>query len=1000
MTPTPDTIPASSGPRLRPSSAFTQGQVAVGPRSREAKDRLQRRTENSPIPMNSLVASAKRLTEKALKAGSFKKTTAQGWQEDAWEMWDLVGEEHFLGTTLANQASKAKFYVGRLPEGSHTIDMPEPVEDEALQGLLDSVGSGPVGFAQMIQRMLVNLWVAGDGWFVGIPKALIPDYEFETEEEAEAALAQLMAINAESANGAGPVGLDEAADITMEDLEWRMMSVSEVTLKRDGKVTLHLGESETEKVEVSPKFLYMIRVWRPHPRRWWEADSPTRSSLPVLRELVGLTMHISAQIDSRLAGAGMLILPASAARAMKLAAGIPEDSTEDPFTEALMEAMLTPIGDRSNASALVPLVVTVPDGVGQEIQHITFAKPLDTEARYLREEAIRRLALGQDAPPELLLGTGGMNHWGAWLVRDDVVSTHIEPPLALIADALTQQYLRPLMLELGYDRKIVKEFVVWYDVSDMVIRPNLASDAMSLHSVGELSGSALRRASGFDEADAPQNAKLDLATQTAFDLVKENPGLMANPGLPALVQQLKHLLAGDPQPLPKKVKDDAASAPVGPDGKPIPITNPQAQPGAPAPAQRSNPGAPPANPSIQKSPSEARPTPTAAELVEAFARVPDGNTFLAGYAVKQGIVQEVAEELRRVEGAETNPFIQGFLEEAERQGAKFSSAPGLLEDGSAPQCVFCKERAVGYVLHSEGMAFTPYCSVHEEDAVDAAETSTPDGSRDPSNVVRKGAYAGGWGAPSEVIVDDDEYVRELPGGGWALSDKAAQDVIDASFSDEYVVDDTTDQSEAFTGAIVALIPTQSSAVNGLTDHPAHMTLAYLAEDINEVALAEEEILDQVARVASGLEFSNITMMVESVGPLGDEGATVARLVPVAELDDIRSSLIDPATPVGSAHEQANKFPEFIPHVSLSYEGDDEQDLQEMVEALPEITFDRIGVWIGEQHHDFVLGADNEYAAIKAKKLGTINIRSASRSKVLGAPVYTSESNDAATEAGE
>src|SRR3546814_17159695 len=59
----------------------------------------------------------------------------------------------------------------------------------------------------------------------------------------------------------------------------------------------------------------------------------------------------------------------------------------------------------------------------------TFHTPFDEETRELREEAIRRLALGQDAPPELLLGVGNMNHWGAWLVQADTNNTHVEPPL-------------------------------------------------------------------------------------------------------------------------------------------------------------------------------------------------------------------------------------------------------------------------------------------------------------------------------------------------------------------------------------------------------------------------------------------------------------------------------------------------------------------------------------------------------------------------------------------
>src|SRR3546814_12598118 len=73
----------------------------------------------------------------------------------------------------------------------------------------------------------------------------------------------------------------------------------------------------------------------------------------------------------------------------------------------------------------------------------TFHTPFDEETRELREEAIRRLALGQDAPPELLLGVGNMNHWGAWLVQADTINTHVEPPRARFCDPATTQIPPP-----------------------------------------------------------------------------------------------------------------------------------------------------------------------------------------------------------------------------------------------------------------------------------------------------------------------------------------------------------------------------------------------------------------------------------------------------------------------------------------------------------------------------------------------------------------------------
>lgn len=475
-------------------------------------------------PLNTLVASASRLTkEKLEKRLGQSFGTQQSWQDDAWEMFDLVGEQRFLATTLAGRLSQARFYVGTL--GDNDTEHPEPVDDENLTGVLDSIGESRSGLSQLVYRLAINLFIAGDGWLVGIPKHY------------------LGSRLTEDPNDFHPDGTGE--DLKLSDLEWRMLSVSEI--KRDGmdRVKLMLGENGDEQITANPDDLYAIRVWRPHPQKSWEADSATRSSLPILRELVGLTMHISAQVDSRLAGAGLLIVPQSAQRALQVAAGLDADSDEDQFTEALIEAMITPIQDRSSASAVVPLVVTVPDEVTDSFNHISFSTPLDSEARNLRDEAIRRLALGQDAPPELLLGTAGMNHWGAWLVREDVVNTHLEPPLSLICDALTTQFLWPVLEEQGYSAEEVQKYVVWFDVSDLVVRPNRSDDARALHQQGVINDKALRRESGFDEADSPE--KVDPPderpeVQMALDLVQNNPGLLASPGLPSVVAQIKEVM--------------------------------------------------------------------------------------------------------------------------------------------------------------------------------------------------------------------------------------------------------------------------------------------------------------------------------------------------------------------------------------------------------------------------------------------------------------------------
>lgn len=438
----------------------------------------------------SLTAAATRPRSVTVASSSPASSPALGsrsWQSEAWAAYDEVGEERFLASTLAGRLSQARLYVQHKPlSGPHSSlrDDPTDVTDTATgptaqlaEAVLAALGASQQDLGQMLQRLATNLFVAGEGWLVGVPRHVIDA----------------------AAPSSAPAVTAPSPDPALTDLVWRVLAVTEVSsVGRDGRIVrLNLGTDGSAPVEVSSDEVYMVRVWRPHPARYWEADSPTRACLPILRELIGLTRHISAQIDSRLAGAGILVVPSSASAALASdAADSSAYGAPDPFVAALMDSMLRPIENRDDASAVVPLVVTVPDEAADKMSHLTFSTALDSGARDLRDEAIRRLALAQDAPPELLLGSGAMNHWGAWLTREDTVTTHIEPVLALICDALTSQYLRPVLLSAGLSEDEVRTLSVGYDVSALVARPNRSEEALNLHRAGAVSDEALREARG------------------------------------------------------------------------------------------------------------------------------------------------------------------------------------------------------------------------------------------------------------------------------------------------------------------------------------------------------------------------------------------------------------------------------------------------------------------------------------------------------------------------
>ena len=472
-----------------------------------------------PHPLNSLVAAARKIS-----GARMKRAVAAGWQDEAWDLYDEVGELRFVTNSLANSISRARVFAAYAPEGDDEATPIHPdgqdVDADALlaDATVRAIGGGAIGRSELLRRLAVQLFVPGDGYLVGLPAGLLDDQMPEPE---------------------GPIPVEGPPEVSLADLDWHTLSVNEVTFRG---TTLVLSLGDDRKREVDADDAIVVRVWRPHPRRWWAADSPVRANLPVLRELVGLTKHVGAGIDSRLAGAGLLVLGNSVE--------VVSSSTDDPsgdldgdevsnFVDALIETMTTPIRDRDSAAAVVPLTIKVPDDVVDKIQHLTFSTPFDDRAKDLRDEAIRRLALGLDAPPETLLGMGGTNHWSAWQIEESTVKVHIEPVLALLCDALTTEYLWPVLAEAGVADP--RRFVVWFDTTDLTLRPNRAVDAQALYDRGQLSGRALRRESGFGEDDAPQQP--DRAVEIALGMLQDSPGVIVDPGLPVVIDTIRAAIA-------------------------------------------------------------------------------------------------------------------------------------------------------------------------------------------------------------------------------------------------------------------------------------------------------------------------------------------------------------------------------------------------------------------------------------------------------------------------
>ena len=463
-------------------------------------------------PTNSLTAAAVLLDAPNLQ----RLPSLAAWGNEAWHYFDTVPEVRFATTYLSNALSRCRLVAARMGKPG---DEPEILETGAAADLMAEFGGGSGGQSQILAAAAPQLTVPGVGYIVGEPPQGVAPREGETDPNT-----------------------------------WRVLSADEIKLE-NGQYVVKEGEGLSDN-RTLPSGSLAVRFWRPHHRWHWQPDSPIRSCLPVLRELELLSQHIDATAVSRLAGAGLLLIASEVTCPVD-----PKYADEpDPFTASLLDTMTTAIRDRDSAAAVCPVVVRVPGEYIDKIRHMAFSTPLDGAAQELRTEALRRFAAGIDLPAEVILGMAASNHWTAWQIEESALKLHIEPALEAICHGVGVGYLTPALRVAGeYDPDVV----VWYDASELTVRPDRSGDAKDLYDRRLIGAVATRRETGFSDTDAPTAE--ELRTAVLLDVVSAAPSLfpMVAPMLGLTVE-----IAADAEPLPTTGTGDTPQAPAEAPGPP------------------------------------------------------------------------------------------------------------------------------------------------------------------------------------------------------------------------------------------------------------------------------------------------------------------------------------------------------------------------------------------------------------------------------------------------
>jgi len=392
------------------------------------------------------------LSEEAWRGYRF---TDEAWQKTAWDFYDTNPQLHNAIDYIGAACSMVRIYVAEVDENG--VRQGEVTSDTEIGALAETLFGGPANKCEVLRAIGESLSVAGECFIFGRAA--------KTEDPFD---------------------------------RWWVAAPSEV--RRQGDIVyVQMGRAVRE--ELDPGRDIIIRVWTPHPRRAYLADSAVRALLPLLFEMEQMQMFIRSQMNSRIANATILPVPSTLATPQ----GDAEATVTGDIYDQLFEVITSNLEGKGTAAQVAPILWQMPLQELQAmagIQPIRFDSPLSDQAIELRKEQQEKLAIGINVPVEIQVGGREMNHWSIWWAGEEFIIKTIMPLMNRIVDALTTAYLIPALKALGKDPA---KYTYWYDTAPLANSANKLADTLNLYNTtpGIVSAATVRREGNYTEADAP-----------------------------------------------------------------------------------------------------------------------------------------------------------------------------------------------------------------------------------------------------------------------------------------------------------------------------------------------------------------------------------------------------------------------------------------------------------------------------------------------------------------
>jgi hypothetical protein len=393
----------------------------------------------------------------------------QPWQTRSYTYYDLLGEIKYAAQFYARALAMLRLYPAEKDDDGDWVETDDPQAIAQLERIQDP-GGGTSGLLSSYGRLM---FLAGEAY-------LLVTRDRDTDMEQWEMLSS-----------------DELRPTGSGYMRYKAPSLIVETYKE-------ASDDDFEPLDEDTAVAY--RLWKRHPRYSYWADATMQGVLDICEELILLTQAVRARARSRLAGSGILFIPEEMSPPPPEPIG-DEDPLEDPFISDLEEAMMSPITDEGSSAAIVPHVLRVAGDYIEKVKHLQIIDPTQFYPETgLREECIKRLALGLDMPAEILTGMGDINHWGVWGVDEHAWKAHLQPIAMQLVDDLTASFYRPSLAADGVTDP--ERFAIRYDATQVINHPDRGKDAKDLYDRRAIGKRALREATGFDEEDEPTGEEL------------------------------------------------------------------------------------------------------------------------------------------------------------------------------------------------------------------------------------------------------------------------------------------------------------------------------------------------------------------------------------------------------------------------------------------------------------------------------------------------------------